>query len=244
MQRREAPIPYKMKRFVKSLELGDEFPVGVGKNQDYVADGSLASFVKNLTGQQKQDVLNSALLAQLAASKIYDRQNETTKWYDFYKRVLENVGWVIQSFQFKEYQTENSSFKLSEVTLEILGALVEPEAEIMMVVKGTIDALSKSKGGIALFDFGSTSGGNSNFQIMPCTLDQSQQITLALMAFEFHARHYEDDFFFFSWSSQDTKLNYATQTCTLNEDVYSQVREDIIKKLGNRARTFVKNLDF
>ena len=68
MQRREAPIPYKMKRFVKSLELGDEFPVGVGKNQHYVADGSLASFVKNLTGQQKQDVLNSALLAQLAAS--------------------------------------------------------------------------------------------------------------------------------------------------------------------------------
>lgn len=234
---------HQMQRFVKSLELGNEFPFGVGKDQRYVADGSLASFVKNLAGQQKQDVLNSTLLAQLAASKKFDRQKETTKWYDFYKYVLENVGWVIQSFQFTDYQTSNSSFKLSEVTLEILGALVEPEAEIMKVVKATIDSLSKSKGGIALFESGSTSGGDSNFQIIPCTLDQSQQITLALMAFKFHAQHYEDDFFFFSWGSQHTKLNYATQTCTLNEDVYSQVRQDIIKKLGKRAHTFVDNLD-
>ncbi|CAH3015902.1 unnamed protein product, partial [Porites evermanni] len=230
--------------FVKSLELGDEFPFGVGKDQRYVADGSLASFVKNLTGQQKQDVLNSTLLAQLAASKKFDRQKETTKWYDFYKYVLENVGWVIQSFQFQDYQTSNSSFKLSEVTLEILGALVEPEAEIMKVVKATIDSLAKSKRGIALFDSGSTSGRDGNFQIMPCTLDQSQQITLALMAFKFNAHNYEDDFFFFTWGSGHIELHYATQTCTLNEDVYSQVRQDIIKKLGKRAHTFVENLDF
>lgn len=87
-----------------------------------VNGGSLISFVGNMTGQMKvvstaqfywsavwiahmrftlqEDVLYSTLFAQLAANSHADRQSESTKWYDHYKYVLENVGWKVQSFEY------------------------------------------------------------------------------------------------------------------------------------------------
>ena len=95
-----------------------------GQAEGYVCNGSLVSFVSNLTGQQKQDILDSSLLAQLAASKKYDREKDTENWYKFYTKVMENVGWVIQGFRFNKHDSKQSDFKLSQLTLEILSGLV------------------------------------------------------------------------------------------------------------------------
>ena len=75
-------------RFIRSLELteysGLPSPKLVtlpdGKAQALVDAGSLVSFTSNLKGQQKEDVLNSSLLAQLAANKRYDRFNDSENW--------------------------------------------------------------------------------------------------------------------------------------------------------------------
>lgn len=45
-------------------------------------------------------MINSTLFAQLAANNKHNRQNETAQWYDYYKTVLENVGWTVQSFEY------------------------------------------------------------------------------------------------------------------------------------------------
>src|SRR5262245_44005572 len=54
----------------------------------YVAEGSTVSFVAGVSAQHQADILNSTLLAQLAANKKYDREVATREWYDFYKTVL------------------------------------------------------------------------------------------------------------------------------------------------------------
>ena len=123
------------KKFVDSLELEDlsDLPSNTvtlsdGKKQGLVDAGSLVSFTANLTGQQKQDVLYSTLLAQLAANKKYSRFNDTKQWYEFYNNVLEKVGWVMQNYHFDEYKSHQADFKISQVTLELLSAFVGGEA--------------------------------------------------------------------------------------------------------------------
>lgn len=59
----------------------------------YVVAGSIVSFSDRVAGQQKADLLNSTLLAQLAANRRCDRERETLNWYDVYRRVLWGVGW-------------------------------------------------------------------------------------------------------------------------------------------------------
>ena len=46
------------------------------QEQGFVNGGSLASFTRQLSSVHRSDVLNSTLLAQLAASKYYDRNKE------------------------------------------------------------------------------------------------------------------------------------------------------------------------
>lgn len=209
----------------------------------YVDDGSLVSFVSNLKATQKQDVLDSTLLAQLAANKHAVRFEDTEGWYKFYVNVMENVGWVIQSFNFNDYKTSQASFTLSQVMLEILSAMVGGEKAIMDVVKATLKGLEKSTEGAKLFEITSVSGKNGNFQIIPCQVDKSGQVNVAFIGFFFEAQRFEGDFFFFDWKSQDIKLFYAKQACTLNEAAYASVRQAVIEKLGDRRKKFIADLD-
>jgi len=51
----------------------------------FIDGGSAVSFVAGVTSLSQRDALNSCLLAQLAANKQYNRENDTVNWYNFYK---------------------------------------------------------------------------------------------------------------------------------------------------------------
>jgi hypothetical protein len=55
--------------------------------------GSLVSFVEGLNGQDKTDVMNSTLLAQLSANEAFDRFEKPLHWFRVYSDVLRSVGW-------------------------------------------------------------------------------------------------------------------------------------------------------
>ena len=66
---------------------------GPQPRSSFVVAASVVSFADGVTGQQKEDLLNSTLLAQLAANRRHDRERDTLNWYDAYRRVLRGVGW-------------------------------------------------------------------------------------------------------------------------------------------------------
>src|SRR5216683_1057876 len=53
----------------------------------YVNAGSVVSFVSGVSSRNQTDVLNTTLLAQLAANKKFDREIDTVNWYKFYRSV-------------------------------------------------------------------------------------------------------------------------------------------------------------
>lgn len=61
-----------------------------------VVAASVVGFADGIFGQQKEDLLNSTLLAQLAANRRYDRERDTLNWYGSYRSVLEKLGWSIE----------------------------------------------------------------------------------------------------------------------------------------------------
>ncbi|CAB4015156.1 Hypothetical predicted protein [Paramuricea clavata] len=242
-------------RFVNSLVLADSEHVlhskgklprlGSNKSEGYVDAGGLVSFTEKLTGQNKADVLNSTLLAQLAASKKHDRQTESDKWYKEYTNVLMNVGWVVQDFTFTEYNSKQESFEISKVVVELLLSLVGDEEPLLVdATKKTLEALKNSSSDtLKLFGSNSSSGKSGNFQIVPCTVDKSGQVTVAFIASYFNASSVNYDFLFFTYQDSAIKLKKSTDTFTLNEEVYAQVRQAIVDKLGARVKKFVKDLD-
>ncbi|MXP65871.1 hypothetical protein E0493_21195 [Roseomonas sp. M0104] len=94
-------------KFVESLEIevlgsgriwrpSDEAALADDQPQPrsaYVVAASIVTFVDGVPKQQKEDLLNSTLLAQLAANRQRDREKDTLNWYRTYRGVLERLGW-------------------------------------------------------------------------------------------------------------------------------------------------------
>lgn len=152
-------------RFVRSLILDKSLTSHPIKAAAEVVAGSLASFTSKVSGPQLRDVHNSTLLAQLAATAKFPKQEQVEDWYNFYGNVLGELGWITQSFSFDTYKSDQASFKLSEVTLELLSPLVGGEEK---VVKNTLDSLAQSQSGLTLFNTNSTSNNSGRYQILPC----------------------------------------------------------------------------
>src|SRR3984957_624544 len=80
-----------------SAELAD---TGPQPHSSFVAAASIVSFADGVSGQQKEDLLNSTLLAQLVANRRCDRERDTLNWYDAYRSVLRGVGWHSETASF------------------------------------------------------------------------------------------------------------------------------------------------
>jgi len=209
----------------------------------FVDAGSLTSFVAGLTITHKEDTLNSTLLAQLAANKLYNREKQTKEWYTKYHEVLENVGWVISGFQFTEYETEASSFTVEKVIIEILAAIAT-QSEILIAIK-MLEALKKAgedSKPFQIWNGSSHDASNGNFQIGTC-LESDSNVAMALGAFHFEATEVKSNFLWFNYARTSIKVYKASQQVVLNEGVYATVRQMIKEKLGSNAQNYVANLD-
>lgn len=209
----------------------------------FVDNGSLVSFLAGVDRQSQADVLNSMLLAQLAANKKFDREENTVGWYGFYHEVLENLGWVVQQFAFAKYDVAGSTATIDKVVLDLLAAVATEDG--VAVAKSAIEALkalSADDNRLTLFQQSSHSAQNGNFQVANCS-NTGGVLKMSLGAFYFSSTQVDTKILFFGWSTADTTIYQSGQSIILDRDVYGQVRQAVINKLGDNAKTFVNGLD-
>jgi len=213
------------------------------KPEAYVDKGSLVAFVAGVSAQNREDVLKSTLLAQLAADKKHNRENAVMEWYKFYQDVLGNIGWAVQGYIWSDYRSSKMSFTMDEAVVEIIAAAFTGQAEL--VIAAALDALRKlpkEDGRLQLFHNSSTAGKVANFQISACT-ETNGTVAMNTAAFYTTASKDITNVLFFSFSSASDSLKKATNGQTLDSTVYGKVRTQILNKLGENAASFVAKLD-
>ena len=215
----------------------------IQKPKAFVDGGSLVAFVAGVSGQNREDVLNSTLLAQLAADKAHSREDDVMSWYSFYSNVLGKVGWVTQGYNWEKYTSKKMSFTMDEAVLELAATALTGQEEL--AVGAALDAmrkLPKEDGRIKLFDHSSSSDQAGNFQISVCSEDNGA-VAMKTMAFYYDAEQQDTTVLFFNFNSASTTLTQATNAQTLNSQVYANVRDNVVTKLGDKAKSFVLDLD-
>ena len=210
---------------------------------NYVNDGSLVSFVAGLSAEDKSDVLNGVLLAQLAASKKHNRYTEPEAWYKDYHEILSKIGWVGQRDTFQKYTATGQTINVDKVVLQILATIVVGGTAIAAITQAltSLAGLSKSDRQFTLWEQSSHSLTTGNFQIAACE-KSNNDVALNLGSFYFTATQNATRFLWFDFSSTDFSLFTGAQTMLLNKDHYSGVRQTVIDKLKELANEFVANL--
>ena len=115
----------------------------------------------------------------------------------------------------------------------------------MLLAQATINALKnlpENDSKLTLFKFNTCSDQMGNISLGVCTQKNG------LIEYNFAALYLETkknfkQILFIDFSTSDFKLVAGTNTITLNTDVYSIVREQVVQKLQGRVNSYLVSLD-
>lgn len=222
-----------------------KFDFTEAKNQAMIVGSDIVSFIKGVTPERREDIVNSSLLAQLAAKKLVNDSTRIYDWYNAYFDVLMNIGWVVQSRGFDTYTEASENFQTHEAILQVAASLLGPNAATLAVVKATLAALqslSTNSPWITLFNRESQSANTARFQVTLAETGNDEQLIVSLMAFGLEAKATLTQVLFFKFQSNTATLKHYSGKVTINPFVLSNVRELIRKKIATYASDYLKAL--
>ncbi len=208
-------------------------------------DGNIvASFVDGVTGQQKIDVLNSCLLAQLAANAKYPRTTKPVEWSNAYGTVLMNLAWVVPSFSFKTLHTSAQKFTIDKVVLKLVQSiLTQDQITVLTAAMDAMKELESDDRRFTIFERNAKRGSDGNFQFNSIGASADGTLSMKFNAYAFDTNTEVTNILWFSFSGNNTELKVSQSTFVLNEQVFARIREALVAKLGNRANDYIGGLE-
>lgn len=237
----------------------------------YVAAASVVSFADGVAGQQKEDLLNSTLLAQLAANRRADREKDTLNWYEAYRTVLRGVGWRSEATQggpagrpmaprpgavpdqpgmparlpgsaFTRVIAAQPRFSAADV---VIAALRKADGERTASVTGSslemLRRLPDRDRRVVIFETSSHSAGRGNFQIVSASCGPDRALRMTIVAVFFTTDENVPRVMSFAFG-RGVQMYQARDTMTLRPSDYDQVREQVIQQLGDQASAYIAEL--
>jgi hypothetical protein len=215
------------------------------KTQAIVVGSDVVSFVKGVSEERRQDIVNSALMAQLVANNKV-KNNSVFEWYDTYFDVLTNIGWVIQDKGFASYEEKADGLETHEAILKVAKVLLGEASTALAIVTSTIEAMKsmdKDNSWITIFDRESRSAETARFQISLAEEDEHGRFMINMMAFGLKADSTITQILFFKIRSDQVTLKLCSGKVTINENVLDGIREKVRVRLIGRTGGYIDSLD-
>lgn len=226
----------------------DIFDYDAAKQQALVVGSDVIAFVKGITPEQRTDLVNASLLAQLVAKKkVATPQNlaGVEQWYNAYFDALSRIGFLIQDKGFAEYRESSESFKAHEAILDIAATLLAGTPGALALVTTTLKSLQKMSANspwITLFNRESRSANTARFQMSLVSEDEQGRLLVSLISFGLEAQTGLTQVLFFKFHTNDVQLHHHSGQVTINTPLLAAVREQIANKLAAYASDYIKGL--
>lgn len=225
------------------------FDFDAARDQAAVVGSDVIAFATGVTRDQRNDVVNATMLAQLVAKKHVPEPTtlpQLVAWYDHYFDALSRIGFVMQDRGFAEYEAKGDTFEAHQAILDVASALLGASPSALALVKKTLDALQKASASspwITLFDRESRSANTARFQVSLVSPDASAPFLVSILAFGLEAESTVTQVLFFKFSRNTVKLLHHSGKATIDAEVLAGVRDEVVARLRAFARDFFAGLD-
>ena len=221
----------------------DKLPVKEGEEQAFIAEKSLVSFASSVSAQAREDILQSTLLAQLAANKQVGSPEKILEWYTVFVDVLAKTGWVIEGTSLQEFEAKEGVFEVEAVIIDLLqGAF---GAGFLDIIKKTLDAIKGLRSAdkkLKVFEKKVTTTSKGCFQIALAN-ETDNVVALQMGTFLITTSSKMTRVIFFKSTKEKTSVKYLSRKGTLNSKLYDKIRDAVNKKLGDKITANVAELD-
>lgn len=215
------------------------------KTQATVVGSDVVSFVAGVEDVIRAAISDSALLAQLAATKKVPDATDVYGWYAAYFEVLKNLGWVVQDNGFTEYSESGDGFEVHEKIIEFATALLGPGATALLVITATLNALKGMKsddGWLTIFDRETQHAKAARFQISLVEPSAGGMALVSMIAFGIAADKTITQVLFFKVKKTDAELRYNSAKLSINEAALTDLGPDIRKKVRDYQSKYIADL--
>jgi len=254
VERAELPAP---RPALLGAETGSEdakkvsdFVFDKAKDQASVVGSDVVAFVKGLTPEQRQDVVNATMLAQLVAkNKVKNPQtlDDVLKWYDEYFDVLDNIGFVVQGKGFAQFVEKGTQVEVHEAIIEVAKVALGAAPTALLLVTKTLESLKSLNEGspwITLFQRETRSAKTAHFQVTLAEPDKDGGLLVTLLAFGMEAKATLTQVLFFKFKKDEATLQHAHGNVSINPTILAHVRPVIETKLKEHVDNFFAGLNF
>ena len=231
------------------LALAPPVDFDAARDQAVVVGSEIVSFVQGITAEQRSDIVNCALLAQLRAKKVAPEPRslaEVRDWYREYFDVLGNIGFVTQQTNLQHYKTKGDGFEAHEAVLDVAATLLTGAPTALALVTSTVKALQKMDAGnpwITIFNRESRSANTAHFQVSTVDRHPNGELFVALTAFALEARQKITQVLFFKFRDNDVRIENHAGKASINATLLAGLRAQISQKLLAHSSDYLGGLD-
>jgi hypothetical protein len=234
--------PYKKSRTTLSVETPSA-PVVTAKEQSFLAENSIVSFASSISVDARQDILNSLLLAQLAANHtVGEDKEDVIRWYQTFLDVLQKTGWIMAGKDKQTYSSKSGLYEVENVIIDILSSVFG--SGYIAIIQKTLEAiknLGKDNGRIKAFENNVNRVSKSCFQIALAS-ESNGIVSLTIGTFVLDAVNTGNTVLFFAMQKQETTLEYISKTASYNAALNAKSRDVITARLGELILTNISEI--
>ena len=182
----------------------------------------LNTFSDNVSKQAQDDVLNSLLLAQRAATKAFPNDNELNQWYAFYFDVLKKLGWLINQKDFSVYEEKSNQFEIEKAIFSILQDLLTgQQIKVLMKSLELIKSLGDDDKRLIAFEKNTHTHNRGNFQLGMAEEDNGN-VSIIGSGFILESEKKITKVLFLKFDKERVKLNFNFYKANLVSSVYEK----------------------
>jgi hypothetical protein len=215
-----------------------------GQDRAFISDKTIVSFVSGVSGQNREDVLSSTLLAQLAANKKFSVESDTISWYKEFTDVLMKIGWQLEGAEMNTFKSSHDIYEVEHIIVDILVKAFGNN--FIGIVTNTLDVLKKmSKSNdnrILAFEKNTHTLNKGYFQIA-LVKEVNGAISMQLGTFLLTSSNELKKILFVKFSKDKTTLEYSSRRATFNPVAYNKIRSTVEEKLGNFMTTAIAEIE-
>lgn len=214
-----------------------------GTEEAFIVDRTLVFLTGDVTEQQRHDVLNSLLLAQLTARKQFPEIEQTVEWHRSFMGVLGQLGHIVEKTAFNQFNSRQHVFELKEAVMDIWAT--EYGGNSFTLIRKSLDAiqhLDKKRSVARAFEKNTHAENHAAFQICIVT-NQHDVVILNTGMFLLESHSQIKEILSTRFSRENVLFRYAAYSSTLNEEVYAHIRNAVNDKLRSVSGNYITSID-
>ncbi|MFJ3482945.1 hypothetical protein ACIPL1_06130 [Pseudomonas sp. NPDC090202] len=215
-----------------------------------VVGSAILGFTEGVSDQNRQDIMDCFLLAQLKANKEFANEVGSEKWFGSFRTVLNQLGLGSWNWSYSRYQSGDKKFTMDQTGLQVLASAIAAASlpgpatlAMLKVAADTIAALQAREKPLGIFERQARTHNGASFAMGACSQSATGEACVAMGAVSFDTASTVTNVLFWDWHSADVNVHRGEDNLVLNSVQYGVVREEVRKKLGDKAKQAIAEFD-